>query len=226
MSVVYIYGLCDPRDNKLKYIGKTNNPERRYIEHLSTARHKKKRTYRDNWILKILLLGFKPKLEVLEECNESDWEESERFWISEAIEAGLKLTNLCDGGQGGLSGDKHPNYGGGDKFSPETRKKMSIKRKQRPPISEETREKMRQRPQCYAGPNRGVILSEEWRKRLSESTAGRPKTETHNRKNSLAVSMMWSKRKGDLQKIYILQGQYFELFGEYNSKYPIPGEGF
>lgn len=224
-KVVYIYGLVDPRDRKLRYIGKAHDPHRRYIQHLSVARHAKRRTYRDNWILKLLTLGLKPGLEILEECDEGTWEESERFWIKEAMQAGLKLTNTSQGGKGGPSGDKHPFYGGGDKVTPETRKKMSISARQRPPIKEETRIKMGQRPQAHMGPNRGLKLPEEWKRNIGNAFKGKPKTEDHNKKNSLTVGMMWSKRRGNLQEIYKLQNQYFELFGEYNEKYPIPGTG-
>lgn len=222
METVYIYGLIDPETHTLRYIGKAKNPERRYIEHLSIARRTKKRCYRDNWILSVLSKGLKPSLEIIEVCDDSNWQESERFWIEQAFEAGVKLTNISQGGRSGPSGDRHPFYGGGDKFTPEHRMRMSISAKNKPPITEETRRRRSRSHMGKTSPNKGVILSEDWRRKLSESTTGKPKTDNHNKKNSLAVTMMWSKRKGDIKRIYQLQTQYFELFGEYNRKYPTP----
>jgi hypothetical protein len=31
---IYIYGLVDPRTDKIRYVGKSNNPERRLYAHI------------------------------------------------------------------------------------------------------------------------------------------------------------------------------------------------
>ena len=40
MENVFIYALSDPRDDKIRYIGKANNPESRYKNHYNSSRDK------------------------------------------------------------------------------------------------------------------------------------------------------------------------------------------
>ena len=37
--MTHIYGLIDPRDHKVKYVGQSRDPERRLLGHLATAVH-------------------------------------------------------------------------------------------------------------------------------------------------------------------------------------------
>ena len=43
----YIYTLTDPRDNTIKYIGKTNDIEKRLYRHLTEKNNNSKKS---NWI--------------------------------------------------------------------------------------------------------------------------------------------------------------------------------
>ncbi len=54
---VYIYVLVDPRDGAVRYIGKTENIERRYSQHLE---HTGPNSYRKNWLLSLVKQKLKP----------------------------------------------------------------------------------------------------------------------------------------------------------------------
>jgi predicted GIY-YIG superfamily endonuclease len=94
---VYIYSLVDPRDNKVKYIGKTVNLEKRMEQHLYwfTGTNPRK----ERWIQKLKDKGFKPEMAVIEECNQSNWMEREKYWIAYYREVCPDLTNIADGGE-------------------------------------------------------------------------------------------------------------------------------
>ena len=78
---VFIYALKDPRLEKLgevRYIGKTNNPKRRIWEHI---RHSSSNIYKNRWIKTLTKIGLKPVMEILEEVDENNWQEKEKFFI-------------------------------------------------------------------------------------------------------------------------------------------------
>ena len=78
--VIYIYALRDPRDGRVRYVGKTNNPKSREKNHFakSSLDHGMAKT---KWILELRSHALRPVFTVLEECNEETWRERERFWI-------------------------------------------------------------------------------------------------------------------------------------------------
>jgi len=96
----YIYALKDPRDNEVKYIGKTSSPRRRLTEHLSqSSLNKYPQTKVKEWIKEVKALGLKPIMSVLESV-ESNWQSQEKFWINQFRENGARLLNHTDGGEG------------------------------------------------------------------------------------------------------------------------------
>ena len=115
---VYIYALCDPRDDSIRYVGRTVNLKDRYKNHLRA----KWGTHRCCWIKGLKEFGLKPKMTILEIVEESECRESEIWWIMHLRENGCDLTNHSDGGDGLLNP------------TPDTRKKMSINAKRRGPI--------------------------------------------------------------------------------------------
>ncbi len=80
-----IYGLVDPRDRCLRYIGKTHKRrELRLQEHIEAARVGKS-SYVYNWIRELLASDNVPEIFVLERISgDCSWEEAERrhikFW--------------------------------------------------------------------------------------------------------------------------------------------------
>lgn len=94
----YIYALCDPRDNAIRYVGKTDNPGRRYQMHLKSKEH----CHRVHWIQALLKIGLKPAMTIIERIpSGQNWESRERYWIKHYRDTGCNLTNMSDGGDCG-----------------------------------------------------------------------------------------------------------------------------
>jgi len=144
MNATFIYALCDPRTYEVRYIGKADNPHKRFHEHLiRTIGHTKKIC----WIRYLLRVGLRPIIQILEQCDLSVWQQRERFWISFYKDIiGCELTNGATGGfgGGGMKGHHH---------------------------SDSAKEKMREskKTTCWI---RGKHLPEHVRNLLSESKKG------------------------------------------------------
>lgn len=93
-----IYALVDPRNQRIRYIGKTSNAERRLYEHIAEGRRPS--THRTRWINQLTRAGIEPILIELEEVTQENWQERERFWIQHYKQEGHSLTNGTDGGDG------------------------------------------------------------------------------------------------------------------------------
>ncbi len=94
-----IYSLVDPRDERVRYVGKTMVSLReRLIGHLYES--KRGRNKRHNWIRKLTSLGLEPRIVPLETVPPGgDWAEAERRWIS-LLGASHDLLNGTTGGEG------------------------------------------------------------------------------------------------------------------------------
>lgn len=110
----YIYALKDD-ENNVRYIGKSNDPNRRLLVY-HIPQSKKKRTYKECWIFSLLKDGKRPILEILEEVTVNNWSEKEKYYIKYYHELGCKLVNSTNGGE---------SYN----MSNEVKKKISIKMK-------------------------------------------------------------------------------------------------
>lgn len=222
-ETIYIYGLFDPRNYSLRYIGKSNNPDLRLKCHLSEVKHGRSgNTHKDNWIKQLLAEGLEPSIEILEECDEDNWQEIEKAWIEECREKGLYLTNIADGGEGFQTGESHSLYGRkgknhhsyGRKHSEESRRRMSLAQKGKV-MSESTRKKLSDH---FKGKKRSL----EDRRKMSEGRKGckvKPFTEKHKRKMSLAMRMRNALNRQDVELLEILQKEYKSEFGKYHSNY-------
>ena len=93
----YIYALLDPTTNQIKYIGQTNNIERRFNDHLSSSLNENSdsyNTYKARWIRKLLSNNIKPIIQIVEECENLEQSNlKERFHIEKLTNEGHKLTN-------------------------------------------------------------------------------------------------------------------------------------
>ena len=65
-----IYGLKDPVDGQVHYIGKSNNPAQRLQEHIEDA---KTNAARVKWIAALLAIGLSPELVILEKVLRSEF---------------------------------------------------------------------------------------------------------------------------------------------------------
>lgn len=115
----YIYVLKDPITDEIRYVGQTNDIQRRYNDHISSSINENSsdiNTYKCRWIRKLLSDGSKPTIEIIDRC-ESLIESNilEKYYIEKYYEEGCKLTN------------SHMNDV--TEFSVETRKKMSEAKK-------------------------------------------------------------------------------------------------
>lgn len=117
---VCIYYLIDPRDDQVRYIGKSKDCADRLRKHISYATARSRRNSR-KWIWSLKKIGLVPAMRVVETCPGDGCEEEIRH-IREAREQGWKLTNMTMGGEGVL-GWKCPDY---------LREKMSRDRKGKP----------------------------------------------------------------------------------------------
>lgn len=95
-DIAYIYALIDPRDNMVRYIGKTIHPKIRLSGHLYES--KKYNHYRSRWITSLLNKGLCPIFKVLKICLLSDFTFHESKFIS--FYKSDKLTNSDDSGSG------------------------------------------------------------------------------------------------------------------------------
>lgn len=115
-KLILIYALIDPRTKEVRYIGKTiRTLDFRLRAHINSA-NSKRRNLRVNWLKSLCRNGFIPEIQLLEACDESTWEDRERYWIKYGRDMGWNLVNSTDGG-GGPKGMRH---------SEETKRKMSL----------------------------------------------------------------------------------------------------
>jgi hypothetical protein len=101
MSVVYIYGLIDPRNEltveNVRYVGKTKNAVRRRLsKHVEDSKNSQLPVHK--WVRNIILKGQRPVYIVLEECDENNWKEGERKHIA-LLRKSNRLLNVTDGGE-------------------------------------------------------------------------------------------------------------------------------
>lgn len=99
---VFIYGLIDPRDSRIYYVGQSVWPGSRRCDHEKRARWCTRETHtRCVWLKSLHALGLRAALVILDAVDdESEWELAERAWIEYARWCKWPLTNLTSGGAG------------------------------------------------------------------------------------------------------------------------------
>jgi hypothetical protein len=103
----YIYGLKDPHDGLIHYVGKSNQPEMRLQDHLANKVTNKDRVC---WIQGLMADGQEPVLVILDKVLHEDWRVAEIYWIARGWEEGWPLTNIHAGGNGGEGQPQMPDY--------------------------------------------------------------------------------------------------------------------
>ena len=99
----FIYILQNPVTLETKYIGKSNNPKKRFSYHCSVGYKSNNKT--GNWLKSLKKLNLKPLMTIIDE-TEDNWQDLESYWISQFRTWGFNLTNHTNGGEGV--------YGGGE----------------------------------------------------------------------------------------------------------------
>jgi hypothetical protein len=89
---IFIYALADPFTQEVCYVGRSDNPQRRLIEHLKDTTNPDKA----EWIRSLHEQGNEPTLIILEEVAGEDAPAREYYWTVYYWEQGSKLKNsLC-----------------------------------------------------------------------------------------------------------------------------------
>lgn len=184
-TIIFIYGLIDPRTSEIRYIGYTPDLDKRLRYHIKDS--KKEHNHKANWIKQLLREGLKPEITILQEVPYNQWAIAEMAWIRLGWEEGWPLTNDTEGG-GGILGHKHSdeekqrrrermlgekNPFFGRKHTEETRLIMKEKRKLQKSSrlgqhhTEETKLKMKEYKHML-----GKHHSEETKRKISEAQKG------------------------------------------------------
>ena len=184
-----IYGLVDPRNGVIRYVGLTMaGVGPRFRHHLQDA-IRGKRGHRNSWIRKLLAMQERPFPVILETVREDLLDNAEIRWIGKMrSEVGPALTNVADGGD-------HPTV------TPETRMRISAA-KMGHEVSAETRMKLRKaslgrtlsadtkaKIGSAAKGNRHALgnrMSEEARERIRSASTGRRHTADARLRMSIA----------------------------------------
>lgn len=166
MRTTFIYGLIDPRDGCVRYVGKADKPKDRLRRgHLHDVLDGKT-TRKANWLRKLIDMDLFDQIEVriLEECGSEKavWRECERKWIAHF--GRHTLVNGTDGGEG-WSGP----------MSEEHKRKIGEAKKGKPhPMSDATRAKISEalkgRSKGRVGNRKNAVLSAEHKAKLSAAS--------------------------------------------------------
>lgn len=131
-----------------KYVGKAKNFSTRINQHLNRDRFKYNHTYFYRWLNKQIAEDKEFFIDILEECNQENWKEREKYWIAHIKENNFPLTNMTEGGDGNNnqvfsreSIIKRSNSLKGHIVTQETRNKISVSHTGKK-LSKETKQKL------------------------------------------------------------------------------------
>lgn len=235
-----IYGLFDPRNKELRYIGATVcSLKKRLKDH----RNDSNITHRTNWIKSLKELGLQPEIEQIDEVNISQWAFWENFYIDYYKSIGCRLTNMATGGPGPMLGKPSPNrgkkmkdldpnyrnYWTGKKLSKESIEKGKATRltngtnkhtdESKKKISESLKGNQFAKGKKYSqeirykmgNGTRGKKMSEDWCRKLGERKKGN-KNRVGNKNSERHRLALWKSR------FKLTFKQVYEIFNKINDK--------
>lgn len=91
--MIYIYALCEPNTEIIRYVGQTNNMNKRLYQHIYEAKSIEAKSYKNNWIRKLLRNEEIPEMILLDEVEETESNYWEGYWIEQCKVWGFKLSN-------------------------------------------------------------------------------------------------------------------------------------
>lgn len=102
-----IYAMVDPRDNRVRYVGKAGDLKARRRQHTHDLLTRRCRNpHLQHWFDQLGQEGYKPRFEVLQECTPGTLDACEREWIERGKAKGWNLCNIAPAGHGrGLAED-------------------------------------------------------------------------------------------------------------------------
>jgi len=173
-TVTSIYGLIDPMTSQIRYVGKSDDPKRRYREHIKNAKNGCKR-YKHDWIRSLFKKGREPVLIILQHYVK-DWRKAEQFWVQYYKDKGHKLTNLAPAGIGfDITEEAREKMSIAQKKKwqdPEHRRKMSEAQKKYFRDNPEARERVGEAGKGRIPWNKGMPMTDEIKKKVSKSRQG------------------------------------------------------
>lgn len=93
-----VYGLVDPRNGEIFYVGCTSMPDERLRGHIRDARNKPRKNPRKaTRINAIVKNGHQPVMVTLEITNETEHDQCEKEWIIRLAKSGSPITNCLIG---------------------------------------------------------------------------------------------------------------------------------
>ncbi len=96
-----IYTLRCPRTLEVRYVGWTSQGIRKRLAgHIAESVGAPNTSHRCKWVLSLLSIGLKPLIEAIESGSGKTWGAAERRWVSFYRNAGARLVNGTDGGDG------------------------------------------------------------------------------------------------------------------------------
>lgn len=99
-----IYALADSRaPSEYRYVGKTTRTLALRLYFHIYRQPREANLYKKRWIEKVRAAGGEIVIVPLEECADGIQNEREMFWIASCRDDGHRLTNMSDGGEGGLN---------------------------------------------------------------------------------------------------------------------------
>lgn len=116
-NLTFIYGLVDPRDNEIRYVGRAADPVERFCSHKYKARKVMNKlrkfggvyyqgpTPKQWWIDSLIMMGLEPGLVLLDCCDARYGHRIEQAWIKNLLDAGVYLTNTRVSGRPDLNAD-------------------------------------------------------------------------------------------------------------------------
>lgn len=158
----YVYGLFDPRNNELRYVGMTEDINRRLNEHIKPY-NLKNNTYKQNWIKSLLKYNLKPIIDILEIYKtELEALQAEIELIAYFKAIGCRLTNGTEGGEG----HKH-NLSTKQKLSKINKGKIGPNKAK--PLLQETKDKISKTLTGRVGCNKGKKWSDDHKLKISKT---------------------------------------------------------
>lgn len=103
---VTIYALVDPRDDTVRYVGKTTNVSRRLKQHVESGQGTARMRA---WVREVSESGATVQIERLSLETDDTWEDAERAWIG-FFRARGKIYNVNNGGGGTCSASIDPRH--------------------------------------------------------------------------------------------------------------------
>lgn len=95
----YVYTLTDPMSGLVRYVGISSSPSTRLRGHIYDTKNREN-THKSRWIKRLLRVGLRPVLEIVDSGIGAGWQDSEMLWIEKYWRSGI-LTNSTIGGDNG-----------------------------------------------------------------------------------------------------------------------------